>query len=80
MDVVEERTKKRGEEIGKQSPSHSEVEEPIVFKVIDGEDIQALAIKEENLKKLAADKKPVIAKEKEFLVKKENKNAFPTIE
>lgn len=44
--------KKKGDDVSKLSPTHSEVEEPITLKVIDGEDIQALAIKEDDLKKV----------------------------
>ena len=51
MVINKERPKKK-EEIGKLSPTHSELEEPIQFKPIDGEDVQALVIKEEELKKV----------------------------
>ena len=44
--------KKQKDDGGKSSPTHSEVEEKLSFKAIDGEDIQALAIKEEDLKKV----------------------------
>lgn len=46
------KVKKKGDEVSKLSPTHSEVEEPITLKAIDGEDIQALAIKEDDLKKV----------------------------
>lgn len=41
--------------MSKLSPTHSEVEEPITLKAIDGEDVQALAIKENDLKKVFVD-------------------------
>ena len=44
--------KKKGDDVSKLSPTHSEVEEPVALKVIDGEDIQALAIKKDDLKKV----------------------------
>ena len=47
-----ERGKKKTDETGKISPTHSETDEKLLFKVIDGEDIQAMAIKEDDLKKV----------------------------
>ncbi len=44
--------KKKVDDAGKLSPAHSENDERNSYKVIDGEDIQNLAIKEENLKKV----------------------------
>ena len=43
---------KKKDDVSKLSPTHSEVEEPITLKAIDGEDVQALAIKENDLKKV----------------------------
>lgn len=48
-----ERGKKKTDDLGKLSPTHSEIEEKITFKAIDGEDIQKLAIKEEELQKVS---------------------------
>jgi hypothetical protein len=62
------------------SPTHSEIEEKASFKVIDGEDIQSLAIKEDDLRKLNKPKVPKEEKKDSLLVKKVNKNAYPTIE
>ena len=45
-------TRKKNDELGKLSPTFSETEERVVQKVIDGEDIQNLAIKESDLKKV----------------------------
>lgn len=72
--------KKKGEEIGKLSPTHSEIEEPITFKPIDGEDIQALAIKEDDLKKINKPKSNMDKKLNDILVKKRNKAHYPTKE
>jgi hypothetical protein len=44
--------KKKVDDAGKLSPAHSENDDKNSYKVIDGEDIQSLAIKEENLKKV----------------------------
>ena len=72
--------KGKKEEIGKLSPTHSEIEEPILFKPIDGEDIQALAIKEDDLRKLKEPKPNADKKLNDILVKKRNKNHYPTKE
>ena len=77
--------RKKTDEVGKLSPTHSEIEDKITFKVIDGDDIQSLAIKEEDLKKLTAASKPnnkpiKEEKQEQLIVKKVNKNAYPTIE
>lgn len=47
-----EKGKKKTDDVGKLSPTHSEIEEKITFKAIDGEDIQNLAIKEDDLQKV----------------------------
>ncbi|CAF0968273.1 unnamed protein product [Brachionus calyciflorus] len=76
-----EKPKKKTDEIGKLSPTHSEIEEKLTFKTIDGEDIQNLAIKDDDLQKLKKPKSQTLdAIEKEILVKKVDKTAFPKIE
>jgi hypothetical protein len=64
-----------------QSPSTFELDnEP---RVIDGIDIQALAIKDEDLKRFHTNISEQLndyLNEKEILVKRENKNYYPTIE
>lgn len=65
-----------------QSPSNFEIDnEP---KVIDGIDIQALAIKEEDLKRFhntnIVQQLNDYYKEEEILVKRDNKNYYPTVE
>ena len=50
--MLKDTKKKKLDDGGKSSPTHSEVDDKASFKVIDGEDIQALAIKEDDLKKV----------------------------
>lgn len=50
--LKKDKFKKKLDDAGKLSPTQSENDEKIAFKVIDGEDVQNLAIKEENLKKV----------------------------
>jgi hypothetical protein len=52
LKLKEKLLKKKVDDLGKQSPAQSENDEKIAYKVIDGEDVQSLAIREENLKKV----------------------------
>jgi hypothetical protein len=45
--------KKKSDETTRLSPTQSDLEEKVAFKVINGEDIQSLAIKEDDLKKVS---------------------------
>ena len=81
-------SKKKDSPENSESPSRIEVEEP-AFKVLDGSDIQALAIKDEDLKKLkreySLDSEAENSTRREVppkpvYVKKINKNAYPTVE
>ena len=79
--LKKDKFKKKVDDAGKLSPAHSENDDKIVFKVIDGEDIQSLAIKEENLKRVAAKEKPNLGeREDNVLVKKINKAHYPTVQ
>ncbi len=51
--IEDNKLKKKSDETTRLSPTQSDLEEKVAFKVINGEDIQSLAIKEDDLKKVS---------------------------